>query len=112
MYELESEGYLSIDTSKSTHAIRLGSVNVSDTLLSKNELEIASDVLEHFAHKSPMDLETLATMDYIANFISPQNAGDKSIIHEFKSIKGTKFNEKTITHTLMELKDLGLVRSK
>ena len=109
MYELESEGYLSIDTSRATHIISLGSIKAPETALSQEEKEIADDVLQVFEHKSPMDLEALTTMDYVANVILPKKSTEQDIINKFKEIKGTKFSSKTIMRTLDELKALELI---
>ena len=111
MYELESEGYLSIDTSGTTHIIRLGRESVPNTYLSEQEKHIAAFVLETFAHKSPMELEALTTMDYIANSILPKEATTDDIIDKFKQIKGEKFSQHIIDHTLQELKSLSLITS-
>lgn len=109
MYELESEGYISIDTSGPTHIIKLGSEVVPDTSLTAQEKEIAKGVLEVFEHRSPSELEALTTMDYIANFILSKEATEEDIISKFKEIKGTKFSQNTIDNTLRELEELELV---
>lgn len=109
MYELESEGYLSIDTSGTTHTIQLGHELIPDTYLSEQEKHIAAFVLETFAHKSPMELEALTTMDYIANSLLSKEATEKDIIDKFKQIKGEKFSQRIIDHTLQELKSLNLI---
>lgn len=109
MYELESEGYLTIDISKKTHVINYGTENVSESILNPEEREIAERTLNLFGGKSPMELEALSTMDYIANFLLPNTATDQDIICKFKQIKATKFEQDIIDHTLDELKEFQLI---
>lgn len=109
MYELESEGFLSIDTSGKTHIICLGQTKAPESALSKEEKKIASNVLSAFEHKSPMELEALATMDYVANVIVSGTPSKQEIVDKFKEIKGTKFTKKAINETYEELKALELI---
>ena len=109
MYELEGEGYLSIDISKSTHIISAGRKAVQEGCLPEEEEIIAKQVLQTFAHRKPLELEALSTMDYIANSILPKDASDEDIIAKFKEIKAEKFKESVIEQTLEELKELGLI---
>lgn len=109
MDELESEGYIAIDTSGTTHIIRTGTRMTSENILNDEEKDIAEYVLDTFEHKSPMDLEALTTMDYIANSILPDTATEKDIIYKFRQIKGTKFSQSVIENTLRELKELELI---
>jgi hypothetical protein len=62
-----------------------------------------------FSHKTPLELEALATMDFIANSILEKNASDETIISKFKEIKGDKFNNTLIQSVLSELKRLQLI---
>ena len=73
------------------------------------EKNIATEVLDAFAHKTPLELEALATMDYVATSILARGATDKEIIEKFKEIKGNKFNNRSINKTLSELKKLNLI---
>lgn len=110
MYELASEGYISINTNGPTHIISRGSLTVEKKdVLSDEEKKIVESVMEAFEHKSPLDLEALSTMDYIANSILQQGASDEEIISKFKEIKGTKFEDTVIEKTLEELKQLKLI---
>lgn len=109
MDELESEGYITIDTSGTTHMIHSGSKSISEDALSPREKDIAEYVLKTFEHKSPIDLEALTTMDYIANSLLSPNAAKDDIIDKFKQIKGDKFHSKIMEHTFNELTSLQFI---
>ncbi len=111
MYELESEGYISINTNGPTHVISRGNQTVEDNVLSDEERDIAKYVMQVFEHKTPLDLEALSTMDYIAHSILEPGAPEQEIIDKFKQIKGTKFNQDEIEDSLRELKRLKLIAS-
>lgn len=108
MHLLESEDYISIDTSGITHIISIGESKLETSPLSNEDEKIAEDVLESFAHKSALELEALTTMDYIANTIL-ESSDKKEIINQFKSIKGSKFNDNFIESTYQELITLKLI---
>ena len=108
MHILESEDYISIDTSGTTHIISMGNISVENEALTFEEKEIAASVIETFAHKSPLELEALATMDYVANTIL-ENASKTDIIIAFKKIKGDKFSDSMIDKTFNELKEMKLI---
>lgn len=109
MYELESEGYIAIDTSKATHVISAGAKEVSEDCLTEDERKIAENVMGQFEHKSPMELEALTTMDYIAHVILSPKPAKQDIIEKFKEIKGTKFPEDMIEESFEELCSLKLI---
>lgn len=109
MHILEGEEYINIDTSNTTHVISVGKTSVNDESLTEDDIKIANDVLSKFGTKSPMELEALATMDYVANNILTSNASDEEIICKFKEIKSNKFNEIIIQNTLSELKSFGFI---
>ena len=110
LHMLESEDYISIDTSGSTHIITLGpSDNHTTKQLTDAEQSTAQEVLNAFSHKTPLELEALATMDFIANSILEKNASDETIISKFNEIKGDKFNNALIQSVLSELKRLQLI---
>lgn len=109
MDELECEGYIRIDTSKTTHVISAGMREISEECLTESERKIAEDVLRQFGHKSPMELEALTTMDYIANSMLPSPSEKQKIIAKFKEIKGTKFRDDVIEKSFGELSSLNLI---
>lgn len=111
MYELESEGYISINTSGLTHIISCGHHTAPQNVLTVDEIAIVEYVMQTFEHKSPLELEALSTMDYIAHSILPTDASDEQIIEKFKQIKGTKFEPNIINSSLEELKQLELIAS-
>lgn len=109
MYELESEGYILINTDRPVHVISIGRREIPEGNLTNNQRKIVNQVLDTFEHKTPADLEALSTMDYVANSILPKKASDNAIIAKFKQIKGNKFTQDTIDEALEELKDLRLI---
>lgn len=112
MYELECEGYISINTNGPTHIISCGKNHIPKrNVLSNEEKKSVEYVMQVFEHKSPSELEALSTMDYIANSILSSGASDERIIEKFKQIKGTKFEYSQIIQTLKELKQLKLIAS-
>lgn len=109
MYELESDSYITIDTSSPTHIIRTGTEHAPETCLSQTDKKIAETVLNTFKNKSPMDLEALTTMDYIANTLLPKGASKNDIINKFIEIKGSKFSSDKVNFTFDELNSLNLI---
>ncbi|MBP3505496.1 MAG: hypothetical protein J6K43_03750 [Lachnospiraceae bacterium] len=111
MYMLESEDYIAIDDSGSTHVISLGTERVSEEELSKEEKQIAKTVIDSFQSMSALELEALATMDFISNSLLENSASKEGIIRKFKEIKGDKFNQEVIDHTYNKLVELGYVQA-
>ncbi len=108
MHLLESEDYISIDTSGATHVISIGENKITSSPLSNNEEQIAEYVLNTFSHKSALELEALTTMDYIANTIL-ESSNKEEIITQFKLIKGDKFHDSVIESAYIELVTLQLI---
>lgn len=104
MHILESEDYISIDTTGMTHVISMGDRCVDGVCLTEEQSAKAESVIREFAHKSPLELEALATMDYVANTILHKGANDREIIEKFIEIKGQKFSHKMAQETLKELR--------
>lgn len=111
MHILESEDILSIDYSGVTHVITMGSEHISDNSLNSNERDIANEVIDTFFNKSASELEALATMDFIANFILDKPSSKDSIIKRFKEIKADKFDSRVIEDTYDELVGLGYINA-
>lgn len=109
MHILESEDYIKIDTSETTHKISLGCQEIERNILSNEEIKYAKFILENFADKTPRDLEALSTMDYIANSIYEGNFTKNELIKKFKEIKGQKFSDKEIGIALDLLIELGFI---
>lgn len=109
MHILESEDYLSIDTRGATHKISLGNEHLKNSILSESEKETAKLVIKNFANRTPMELEALTTMDFIANSIFDKHYSKESLIKKFKEIKGAKFNDSTIEKTLQDLNKLNFI---
>lgn len=103
MYYLESENVIDIDDSGRTHVISKGNAPISHNILSDVDKRCAIQVIDRFAHRSPRELEALATMDYVAHNLVYEPVSKEKIINKFKEIKGTKFDEVTIENTFEEL---------
>ena len=109
MHILESEDYISINTDGHTHIVSMGKRVKDCSLLSDQEKCYAEFVMEHFGHKSSLELEALATMDYVANYIN--RCGDKKeTVASFKKIKGNKFNDDMIEEAYDLLKQLCFIK--
>ena len=106
LHVLESYDYININTSEMTHIISVGSRKADENALDTEQRKIVEQVICEFAHKSPSELEALATMDYVANAILPEGASDQKIIDKFVEIKGSKFPRGVLRKTLAELKTL------
>lgn len=109
MHVLESEDYISIDTSGMTHIISPGSTELDTEILTDKEKGIVNKVIIEFAHKSPLELEALATIDYVANTMLSGKGSDDEIISLFKEIKGDKFKADVIDSALQTLKNLNFI---
>ena len=90
--ELELEGTIEVDDSEKTHTIKWIGEKPKGTICSKEEDEIISDVLRKYGHKTPLDLEALSTMDFVANTILKGKGNKNEILDNFLKIKGKKFS--------------------
>ena len=107
LHILESEEYININTTGATHVISVKNGHSVKDVLNMQEKEIASSVIKAFAHKTPLELEALATMDFVA---SSMNCSSKEqIIQSFKMINGEKFSAKIINETFETLRTLELI---
>lgn len=107
LHMLEDMDYIKIDTSGKTHKISSGEVKSSKKVLSESEKNIVETVLKNFSPKTPLQMEALATMDYVYHSIFSNQASESEIKNKFREIKGTKFKESEISEaykTLQELK--------
>ena len=111
MYQLDCQGYINIDISGHTHTITGGNQKITEELLTPEEKDVVECVLQTFEHKTPMELEALSTMDYVANSLLHKGVTDEEIIAKFKQIKNTKFDQNTIDNCLRELKEMKLIAS-
>lgn len=109
MHVLESENMISIDDSGRTHMISLGKEYTGTKVLSTSEMQIVNKVIEQFGNKNASELEALATMDYIANFTLHNKAIKDDIIAKFKEIKGSKFDDGTVSRTYNELLNMEFI---
>ena len=107
LHILESEDYISIDTTGTTHVISMGENKVKADALTDAEQGIVKIVIDNFAHKTPLELEALATMDFVANSMNCTTKNE--IIDIFKRIKGEKFKNSDIDETYNVLLGLGLI---
>lgn len=106
LHVLESEDYIDINTAGTTHVISIKNTSINSALLG-NEKDVATTVIEAFAHKTPLELEALATMDFVAN--SMNCTTKEEIVSSFKVVKGDKFNTNIIAKTFNTLVELELI---
>ncbi len=109
MHMLENENFINIDTSKNTHVISMGDFVSETDMLLKEETEKAQFVIDNFSKKTPLQLEALATMDYVANYILSSNPSKEDVIDKFKEIKGNKFSQEEMNNSYKILKDLNFI---
>lgn len=108
LHVLESEDYIKINTNSSTHVISMKK-GVSVNALSENQKQIADTVIKAFAHKTPLELEALATMDFVSNTMKCSTK--EQIVNTFREIKGNKFAEVMIEESYKTLQQLGLIEA-
>ncbi|MCL2087314.1 MAG: DUF4065 domain-containing protein [Oscillospiraceae bacterium] len=109
MYVLESEDFIKIDTSEQTHRISLAQEKVADDVLSADEIDKVNFVIKNFANHTPLQLEALSTIDFIAHTTFNNDYTDSKLVNKFKEIKGSKFSDDEIKKALSELKKLGFI---
>ena len=109
IYSLEDDGVLSIDNRGQTHVIQwIGDELTDEEVLSDDEKNIAKRVIKVFGSKSSLELEGLATIDFIASRES--NNPEEKIIESFMKIKGTKFSLNDAKKYYEELKNIQLIK--
>lgn len=106
MHTLESYDKLNIDTSGSTHIIRLGDVAIEGTLEQPDQQKV-DFVMENFSKKSAHELEAITTIDYVAAVMLKRQGSDHEIINKVKQIKGSKFSQEYLSDCLNTLKHSG-----
>lgn len=91
---LENEDWLDIDTSGQTHRIIMK--KEGNGQLSKEDNILVDMVRKAFYDKSPMELEALTTIDYVATTLLHGNATRADVIKQVKIIKGKKFSSQEL----------------
>jgi hypothetical protein len=91
---LENEDWLDIDTSGQTHRIIMK--KEGNGQLSKEDNILVDMVRKVFYDKSPMELEALTTIDYVATTLLHGNATRADVIKQVKIIKGKKFSSQEL----------------
>jgi len=91
---LENEDRLDIDTSGQTHRIIMK--KEGNGQLSKEDNILVDMVRKAFYDKSPMELEALTTIDYVATTLLHGNATRADVIKQVKIIKGKKFSSQEL----------------
>ena len=91
---LENEDWLDIDTSGQTHRIIMK--KEENGQLSKEDNILVDEVREAFYDKSPMVLEALTTIDYVATTLLHGTATRDDVIKQVKIIKGKKFSSQEL----------------
>ena len=100
---LENEDWLDIDTSGQTHRIIMK--KEENGQLSKEDNILVDEVREAFYDKSPMELEALTTIDYVATNLLNGTATIDDVIKQVKIIKGKKISSQELEqeyHVLIE----------
>ena len=87
---LENEGRLDIDTSGKTHRIIMK--KQERRRLSKEDDVLVDEVRKVFYNKTPMELEAITTIDYVAVTLLHGEARREDVIKQVKVIKGKKFS--------------------
>ena len=87
---LENEDWLDIDTSGQTHRIIMK--KEENGQLSKEDNILVDEVREAFYDKSPMELEALTTIDYVATTLLHGTARRDDVIKQAKITTGYKFS--------------------
>jgi uncharacterized protein YwgA len=107
LHALESRGVIDIDTSGRTHTVSVTDcTEYGEGGLSCNGKKIVEEVLSNFGDKSALELEGIATLDYVAcNMADIGKKSDNDIINSVKRIKGTKFSEPQLYQYLEILKE-------
>lgn len=105
MHTLESYDKLKIDTSGSTHIIRLGDIAIEGALDEQDQQKV-NFVMENFSQKSAHELEAITTVDYVATTMLKGKGSDQEIINKVKQIKGSKFSQEYLSDCLNTLKNL------
>lgn len=108
LHFLEVQDIIAIDTSGSTHKISILQKAAEGTL-SAGEKEAAQYELEYFAEHSPMELEAMTTLDYIANVMLKGEADESTLARDVIKIKVSKFSEEELKKDLELLKKTGYV---
>lgn len=109
LHILEDMEYIKIDISGKTHQISSGDVKLSEDALAESEKHTVETVINNFFQKTPLQMEALATMDYVSHYIFSDHASETEIKDKFKEIKGTKFNEAEISETYKTLRELKFI---
>ena len=91
---LENEDWLDVDTSGQTHRIIMK--KEENGQLSKEDNILVDEVREAFYDKSPMELEALTTIDYVATTLLHGTATRDDVIKQVKIIKGKKFSSQEL----------------
>lgn len=91
---LENEGRLDIDTSGKTHRIIMK--KQERRRLSKEDDVLVDEVRKVFYNKTPMELEAITTIDYVAVTLLHGEARREDVIKQVKVIKGEKFSSQDL----------------
>ena len=94
LHILENEGRLEIDTSRQTHRIIME--ESTSEPLEVGEAALVDMVRKAFYDKSPMELEALTTIDYVATTLLGGKASRVDVLKQVKLIKGKKFSSQEL----------------
>lgn len=110
LHEYESEGALMINTSGMTHCISMTN-EIPEMQFDGNDLEVENRVFEMYASRSPLELEAITTIDYVAHIMLKESASKEEVIEKVMKIKGTKFRREYLIAEYDNLSRNGLIES-
>jgi uncharacterized protein YwgA len=104
LHKFESDQILQIDTSGRTHIISVLDKDKINNVLDETDVRLVHETLSIFLDNSPLELEALTTIDYVAQGMGQSD--DEHIIRKVKEIKGEKFADDFLREKLEVLKHL------
>ena len=110
LHEYESEGILIINTSSMTHSISMTN-EIPEMQFDGMDLEVENRVFEMYASRSPLELEAITTIDYVAHTMLKERASQEEVIEKVMKIKGTKFRREALIAEYKILSRNGLIES-
>ena len=104
MHLLEIKDFISIDTTKPRHEIRMqDGFDSTISVFSEEEERKVNYIIDSFCDMSAAELEALTTSDYVATSILKDISNDKDIVDYVKIIKGDKFPDDLLYGSVKKL---------
>jgi len=107
LHVLESDEIIHINTTGRTHTVSVIDVSkCGGEELSSEEKDTVEYVISRFGDKTAIELEGIATLDYVAcNLAGSDRKSDNDIVDGVKRIKGTKFSDSQLYQYLEIMKE-------